>query len=264
MEDRDKLERIMRRVRAALELASEGSGATPDEAAVAAATAQRLMLAYNLELSQVMAETGAKSTYVNEPIAFDKKAGGYLAPLRMLCTVIARANFCDVIVTIRKPTGYIVGEPHNVAAVKEMYARLAAQVLNMANAAWAREPRAERAWRAAGFYGIPLARKSMSWKRTYMFGVAVTINARLAMEQERAKAEAAQGEQVRALIVLKEREIEQAVEQYHGAIESHKSASKYRGQDAFDAGKRDGYAVELGRREKLAAGAPALEAGEGE
>jgi hypothetical protein len=244
-------------------LAEDGSGATPDEAAVAVAKAQAIMLRYNLELAQVQAASGQKSNYTEERVEMGKTIGGYLAPLRHLYTALARANFCDVVIETRQPTGFVIGEPHNVAAVREMFARLSPELLNMANAAWSREWSGERLHRAKGYEGIALARKAMSWKRAYLFGAVATINDRLKAERERAKAEAAQGEQVRALVLVKDTELAEAMERMHPQAKPGKRAT-VRDASAFEAGARDGHGVELGRRGKLAAGAVALEAGEGE
>jgi len=93
------------------------TSSNPNEAASAAAKAQALLAQYNLELSQVEAHGGEASDYGQQDVA----VGGVSRWRKTLMLVLARPNFCAVVSYKGTERVSIVGEPHNLEAVKYLY-----------------------------------------------------------------------------------------------------------------------------------------------
>jgi hypothetical protein len=256
---------IIKRIRALLSLAGEGSGTTPEEAASAMAKAQALCIRYNLELAKVRLADGRAPRYVLERFDFttSKRAGSYIGPLRMLARALMRANYCTGLSARGTGHGYIIGEPHNVEMVRAMFGRLSFGLMLMATAAWERDASGQAFHRAEGFAGGRLASASLSWKRAFLIGAVTAI--RLRVEAERTRAErygvpagegggAASGEEVRALAVVAQTDLDEAVARMLPEAGPPAPAT-YTNGDAFELGARAGAGVDL-------AGRPQLEGGE--
>ncbi len=264
------IETIIRRI-AHLMNRTEARGATPEEAATAAARVQALLLKHNLDMATVQAKTGDKSEYTKDWFRFHpKKAGGYIACWRQLAGAVAGGNFCRVVSVVGTGDGFIVGEQVNVAAVVAMYNRLQDTLERMATQAWLREDSGERLHRDAGIDGVPLARQSMSWKRAYLFGAVRVIDSRLQAERKRAEEQHTQQDgreteagEVRALVVIKDKEVGEALARFFPVVGKARVAGiGYLGADADAAGARDAATVDLHGRASLDGSKPTLEAGD--
>jgi hypothetical protein len=268
---------IMRRVRALLAFADEGSGATPAEAASAAAKAAQLMLRYNLNEAQIRAKKGEKADYLCERFTFAASRGPYIVALRMLASGIARSNFCRLLHSRRTGSGYIIGERANIDVTIEMYTRLHLTLAQMAERAWKTEGAASYTW----LDGARLAGRSISWKRNYLLGAADTIYRRLEQEREAAQesqqatgqtakqtaeqptgqtAEQGQllngpteGAQITALVLVKDAELEAETKRRFPQTKTAKPATiSSRASSAYYSGQRDGASVALHNRQRLA------------
>src|SRR5439155_27189213 len=82
------------------------ASSNPNEAALAAAKAQELLMQHNLTMSQV--ETHGESKYGE---AFVKT--GSRVWRRLLLAVIARNNFCEMVYDAATSQAILIGESHN-------------------------------------------------------------------------------------------------------------------------------------------------------
>lgn len=133
----------MRKVRALLSK-TEAHGASPAEAAAAAALAQELMFKYNLEAADVTDRPA-------DPIAAYTRKESYQERMlwrrdrtwmRRLMSAIARNNFCKSIHHETKDKRWastltLVGKPANIAFCEELFKWLVDELDGMRLAAWA-------------------------------------------------------------------------------------------------------------------------------
>jgi hypothetical protein len=266
-------ENIMRRVRALLAFADEGSGATPAEAASAAAKAAQLMLRYNLSEAHVRARKGEKAEYLCERFTFAPTNGPYIVALRILANAIATSNFCRLLHSNRTGQGYIIGERANIDISTEMYARLNLQLARMAERAWLQEGKTSYPW----LEGARLAGRSISWKRNYLLGAASTISQRLRQEREAAQQSqqtaergnagqsqgsadpqgqllsgATEGAQITALVLVKDAELDAETKRRFPRTKAGKAVSvSGRASEAYFSGMRDGATVSLRNQQRI-------------
>ncbi len=223
-QDRD-LERIVERVRKLLALSTSQN---PHEAALAAAKAQALLFRHNLSLALVEADLepgrGDRSAFINE--RFD--SGGRMHWRRALLGAIARHNFCRGVSYSGTRDVGIVGEPHNVAVVKDLYAFLVREISRLADLGAAGNPDLDPE-------GVP------AWKRSFYLGAARTIARRLAEQRRRDVADIAADPRSTALVVSKDRELEEAFRQHFPEVPPDPRAGKRQGGGARKPRDSDGY-----------------------
>ncbi len=237
-QDRD-LERIVERVRKLLALSTSQN---PHEAALAAAKAQALLFRHNLSMATVEAELarepggGDLSGYVSE--RFD--SGGRMHWRRGLLGAVARHNFCRGVSYNGTREVGIVGEPHNVAVVKHLYAFLVREITRLAGLGAAEQP------------DLP-PEGAPAWKRSFYLGAARTIARRLAEQRRRDVADIADDPRCLALVVSKDRELEEAFRQHFPEARpdpqangrQRQSPRKPRSADGYRAGARAAQRIPL-------------------
>jgi hypothetical protein len=266
----ERLEAIKARIAAALAIAAEGSGATPEEAVNAAAHAARLMLKYNLTEEQIRAAAGQKaSEYERRTVLYTAKgASRYLHAQASLMGVLARYNFCESFRMGKSGEGILVGQSENIDIVIEAYMRLMPQVLKMGQTAYAAY---EAACEARG-YGI-IAQEA-SWRRNHFAGVNSAIYYRLQAEREAAEQSvkandyradgaagvsdedaklltaATEGAQVMALVAIKDAALVEAVARFVPNAGKARNTTVRNG-GAYRQGLRDGERLAIHNRKSV-------------
>lgn len=251
----DRLEAVKAKIAALLALAADGSGATPAEAASAAAMATRLMLKYALAEAEIRKAAGEKVNGEYEMRVVRYSASGvsrYLHAQARLMYVLARHNFCTAFRCGSTGEGKLVGEPEMVDLVIELYMRLMPQLLKMGQEAYV-------AYKAEylddGGRPSQLAQEA-SWRRTHFTAAVATIDNRLARarrEAQEAEDAAGKGEAMTALIVVKDTDLAEASQRFvPNSTKGRRSTLK--DGAAYRAGMRDGARVNLGQSRKAIGG----------
>jgi len=234
-------ETIVERVRKLLAKTVE-RGATPAEAATAAAKAQALMFAYNLELSQVEDKPA-------DPLAAYKREGedyGRMAWrrdrtwMRDLMHAVAVNNFCKLVYysTSNKDYGTrldLIGKPDNIRFCRELFAWLVVQLDSMRLEAWAVYLKVCKADGERPIHGT-------RYRASFYAGAVEVIASRLAAqrrENEQASADS------RALIVITGKELIQATQALAGRLRASRTRRWTADDDARDAGQQAGQRVSI-------------------
>jgi hypothetical protein len=178
-------ESILQRIR---KLAAMTTSSNPNEAAVAAAKMQALLLEYNLTLEQVGGSRSA-ADYVRQDLPVQAAAWR-----QIIMGALARNNFCKAIILKGGKMG-VVGQPHNIEVVEWMYGYVAEQIDRLCEV-----------WAEAEALALGNA-VSRADRNAFRVGAAVTIQQRL--DAERKQAQAGSG-QVQALVVKRDHEAEVA------------------------------------------------------
>ncbi len=215
------LDRVVERVQKLLALSTSQN---PHEAALAAAKAQALLFKHNLSLSLVEAGAARNSQTVYISDRFD--SGGRTNWRRALLAAVARNNFCRGVSYRGSRDVGIVGEPHNIAVVKDLYAFLVREITHLADLGAAGRPASGR-------------ESTRAWKRSFYQGAVVTIEQRLAAQRRR---DATADRASRALVVVKDQELDEAYRQHFPNVQRGRTSARPRSADGFYAG------VEAARR----------------
>lgn len=207
-----------------------------NEAGLAAAKAQELLFKYNLELSEIEAaadssEKKARKTVTKDwdSVASPKNYGRWKVTL---VHRISRYNFCDVILYGRERV-LIVGQPHNIAAVKELYSWIGEQILRFAS---------EACRNYTGFDRIP------TFRRSFLESAANTVCNRLYRQWEASKTAS---ENSTALVIRHEAMVKEYIEEQFPDLRkgrSHRGGSSY---DGHRAGIEAGNKVDIVAKRKL-------------
>lgn len=197
-----------------LKLMAKAKGTnSPEEASTFAARATELMLRYNLEQAEMerLGRVG-RAEYHHKIIgmAWDKWK-------RILAKHVANANFCDAVETQRVANtkiGYdvvidIIGLPDMVEVVEYLWTYLRREIDRLGHKSWKDlDPELQEGTTEA------------KWWRAFCEGATVALGERLAIQQEQAMDTATpQGEEVRALVVVKDAELKTAVAQFYPTLE---------------------------------------------
>jgi hypothetical protein len=273
------LETITKRIRALLDLA-RNDGATPDEAATAAAKAQGLMLRYNIDRARIDAAAGHKAEYINHITSLDVASGPYINPHRQLLANLAAYNFCKQIQWSGSARVALIGEQHNVDLVLTLYHSLAADLSAMAERSWKATQHTDAAWYWDRDKHEYIKHTGITYKAEYYRGAVEAIRTRLykqRCEAEDAKAAEAKAREqqdthdvhdtahtiaeaiesaheVRALVLVKDAELEQAQSRYYPKLgKARAKRTPHRSESAaYGHGRRDGMHADLNAHKRLA------------
>jgi len=212
-------ERIVERIRKLLALATSSNQA---EAEAAAGKAQALLQQYNLERAQVEHAAEAKPLYLRQVVSI----GSRQRWRRTLMDVLADAHFCKALYTPGLPRMDLIGESHNLEVVEYLYTYLVTQLERMATAAY-RQSRSALA--------------AVTWKDAFYLGAVAGLYQRLRQQQE---AFAHSSEQTRALVVVKDTALQEAVQTYYPHVRKA-PAKRLRSADGWSQGVQAGQAVSL-------------------
>lgn len=197
------------------------TSSNPNEAALAAAKAQELLMIHNLTLSQVEAQGEEK--YCE---AFVKT--GSRVWQRLLLTVIARNNFCESIYDPRMKSAVLIGEPHNQEVVIYLHKHLVGQLETM----------------AATAYKLSGTRvHAKSWLDSFYIGAVNSIHERL--EAQKREMEAASNA-CKSLVVVKDKELRAAMYKFCPNIKTA-PAKRIRSSNGYHEGVEAGKRVALNK-----------------
>lgn len=218
---------ILGRIKKLLNLTT-ARGATPEEAASAAAKAQALLFEHNLTMGQVHAHsTEKKEEFQNleQEVKGPKVSHKWK---RVLYRRIALRNFCEVIQNSKNDKGFwIIGKPSNVEVCLYMCETIGDQIHVMGQTSLRSLDYGQRA-----FY------------ISFCYGAIETVTERLDAQKEENIAKAKDAGT--ALMVLSGKEVAQAVKHFFPATgkASHQKVSR---PDGFATGRAAGHHVSLNR-----------------
>jgi uncharacterized protein DUF2786 len=186
-------ERILERIQKLLAL-TEARGATPEEAASAAAKAQSLLFEHNLSMASVErhdTDKGKTEQFANTDFLMNATRFS-VSWHRTLLGGIASANFCKAVFG-QGATAHIIGQTSNVEVVAYLYNYLSREIERLATEGLRRE-------------GVLEHRRR--WKVSFCYGAAMTIRQRLREQKERNSAQSAA---CTALVVVSDADLKRAV-----------------------------------------------------
>lgn len=226
--EQDKVLEAIRRCLALSESSNE------HEAASAAAKAQELLFKYNLFMAQVeaTADSSEKKTKVGEEIysvITPKNQGRWKATL---ISRIARYNFCDL-VFYGKNRVMIIGKPHNILVVQELYLWIVEQMKDIITKA-CRE--------YTGYDRIP------TFRRSFLESAVMTIGNRLYRQWEESQEES---EASTALVVVTGIELADYVAKRFPDLKNARMSRGSGSGDGHQAGREAGERVNLTSQRKL-------------
>lgn len=166
---------------------TEARGATPDEAASAAAKVQELLFAYNLSQADLHDEPEDEIK-----MRLHDVVGPHISRTsrHMLMHVLTKFNFCEAIADTKRHRHILIGKPHNIEVCLYMYEHIGAAIQRMARLA-AKENGGD------GY---------VAYFHAFWRGACHTIGERLATQRERERASSAGN----ALVVQSAGELEAA------------------------------------------------------
>lgn len=167
------LDRILDRITALQDMAQMG---TPEEAANAVALIERLLTKYNLSMARVNARREAGRTseeFVLEHFDIGARTQWLARWRRDLLHGLCQHNFCRSTYTARSPLVHIVGEPHNIRAVTELYKWIEGQIRQLTNTHWAVCP----------LKGVTSQSGERTWRQSFSLGCVATVIARVGLEK---------------------------------------------------------------------------------
>lgn len=181
---------ILNKIKKLLALTEE-RGATPDEAATAAAKVQALLDEYNLSLEDVPTDDPT----VNEVVSVDerlaqKARSPYAKVLAGLLHVIAITNWCRSIYFQSIGGARLYGTKANVQVVRYLYAYLARALMQEAKRT------------------VPPGENAVSWTVSFIEGARHEIYARL---RARRAEQRATGDRTNALVVVNDLRVDERV-----------------------------------------------------
>jgi hypothetical protein len=211
-------ERIMDKIRKLLALSTSSN---PAEAAAASAKAQELVQQYNLELSRIQQE--AKPVYLRQVTDI----GSSLYWRRWLMSVLAQAQFCHSIALNATKTVALIGEQHNIDVVVYLYGYIVAELERLAREAYRTSDRT-----------LAFA----AWRNTFCVGAVSVLKQRFAEQEQRF---VAQAEESRALVVVKDSALQEAVKRLTQGKISTVTSRMQADADAYERGQAAGRTIPL-------------------
>lgn len=237
---------------------AEGEGATPSEAANAAAAAQALMQRHKLDratIEQEQSEGGEPIAAADDPLW---TGGRYVSWVGDLADVLARLNGCRVLVIPAVRNGrvrrharlHLVGRASDMQVVRYLFAYLRREIDRLAKKAVAEAS----------------VRQPRRWARNFRFGAVVAISRRLKEAKQRAteRARDEQGHEATSQALVHLSGHEEALQRW---LAEHSTRTYQEGRRAFDAdglaaGYRQGRAIPLHEGLHDGRPTPALNGGE--
>jgi len=198
------------------------TSSNPNEAALAAAKAQELLMQHNLTMSQVETH-GQESQYCE---AFVKT--GSRVWRRLLLAVIARNNFCEMVYDPRIKSAVLIGEPQNQEVVIYLHSYLIGQL----------EPMAASAYKLSG-----TMMHAKSWLDSFYIGAMESIKHRLETQKREM---AAASNACKSLVIVKDAELKQALYKFYPNTKIG-PAKRIRSSDGLREGREAGRKVALSR-----------------
>ena len=214
------IETILSRVQALMNKTVE-KGCTPEEAAAATALAQNLLFKHNLSLAQAKDHKKADKEAIKNHTTKVQGAKVSHRWRQTLATVVARYNWCSVIVDRESEVFWIIGKPSNVAVAEYLSEVVGDQIHKLG----------QKACDSRSFY--------MSFCR----GAIATIDRRLRAQQE-ANIHAAAGST--ALVVQSEKELEEAVKNFFPKLKDAR-ATRVTNSAGYLAGKKAGESISMNK-----------------
>lgn len=260
---------ILKKIRALMKKTVE-NGCTQAEAETAAATVQRLMLRYNLNMQHIADAGGEREQYERFPITLNCPNGHYVRNHGALIFVIAHAHFCEVVRYNNSNRCIIIGQRSNAEIVRELYQSLSSAALSISEVEYLKYRRRD------AIYSDTHPLNRLTWRRDFLLGFSGGLAERF--ERERKAAEqhgmsstasdsdndtedadasgrrdllpAADASEVRALVLVKDAELGKAVAQFFPAVKKSRPVT-YRSDAARRAGRDASARVDIHRNPKL-------------
>lgn len=213
------METILKRIQKLLALTVE-RGATPEEAASAAAKAQALLFEHNLSMAQVegLGDGATDKVEVQEHELCNIKAWR-----KHLANTIALHNFCHLIDLHRRRVA-IIGKPSNIEIVLYLDKVIGRQINTLAHRAKVE------------------ANASTSYYTSFCYGAVCTIRERLDEQREKDMEQAGST----ALVVQSKHEIARVVKEAFPKL-SHTSMPRTSDDDAFMRGVEAGKTIHFSK-----------------
>lgn len=232
-----ELDSILAKIKKLLNLTVD-RGATPDEAASAAAKAQALLFEHNLSMSQVNTHElpNGKAEEI-ENIEMEIEGGsGAIRWKRSLLHAIARHNFCRAVSLTGTSDVSVIGKRSNVVVVEYMSEYLEKEISRLATNA------------AKDIVG-----SKVSFVSSFSIGAVVTIAERLKrQEEESGRANAAST----ALVVQTKDALDKALKRFFPHTRMSRG-SRISHAEGFEAGKKAGRSIGLHKAVRHGASAQA-------
>ena len=198
------------------------TSSNPNEAALAAARAQELLMKHNLTMSQVETH-GQESQYCEAFVNTGSRVWR-----RMLLVVIARNNFCEMVYDTATSQAILIGEAHNQEVVTYLHQYLIGQL----------EPMAATAYKLSGS-----TIHAKSWLDSFYVGAVESINKRLETQKNEM---AAASNACKSLVVVKDAELKQALYKFYPNTKIG-AAKRIRSSDGLREGREAGRRVALSK-----------------
>jgi hypothetical protein len=217
---------LLSRIKKLLALTVE-RGATPEEAATAAAKAQEILFEHNLTMSQVEAATEGSSTegITQTTVTFTASNKRSLRWRRRLHSYIADHYFCDTVYFSSRPSTIVfIGKPSNVEVCVYMAQMIGDQIHKLGL----------KEYNAANANGS----NPTSTYTAYCLGAVMTVNERMAAQTRK---QAATGN---ALMVVNTKQLAEAMAKFFPKLGKTRRTRIADGA-AFQRGRKDGHSVRL-------------------
>lgn len=209
---------------------TEARGATPEEAATAAAKAQALLFEHNLTMAQVESAKGPEAGESIDKHIYDMMEGkdSSMQWRKVLLHIVTKYNFCKMISNLdglHRRTA-IVGKKSNVEVAIFIYEHLQREIHTMAKA----------------YQKLQTQNKSIFYT-SFCAGAIVTMKERLKAQQETQMAANAQSN---ALVVVAGQQVARVFEQHFPHVAKGRGVTPRRA-DGFELGKREAHGISLNR-----------------
>lgn len=201
----------------------------PHEAALALSRVHELLLKHNLTMADIQAKD-EKPSYI-QSLSGKVITGDWR---KKLIHAIAKAFFCKAIAIRRAGVSRIllIGEKENVDVVWEMYSFVEKQLSLWANRDF------KRYKDEVGFRAI----HGKMWKANYFAGANYEIYQRLNESQQKFESE---GENCKALVLVKEKDLQEAVEKAFPDLRKNYYQKAWKSSDGLEEGRKAGQEVQL-------------------
>lgn len=237
MSEQDK---IIDRIKKLLRLADVKRGATPEEAANAAAKAQALLFEHNLSMASLGDLGKEERPEEIEQQNADLSNATYQTVKwhRALVFAISKPLFCRVVCWSGEQRVSIIGKPSNIQVVNYLYFYLSTEIEKMATAyqrVWRLKERREK-------YNNISPNESAKHKISFAMGCVMTIKQKL---EEMYAQQVRASEDSHALVVISDQALNDAVHKFHGKTRPMPSRDVY--HQSLQAGAEAGKSISIHR-----------------
>lgn len=196
-------------------------GATPAEAATAAAKVQALLDDHNLALEDAPTQPSDAAINAEDVVLTDSRRSPYNTAYSGLLYVLAKWNWCRAVYT-RDGKSRLFGKKANIEVVRYLYVYLLRVLSN----------EAERTYRLhLAQRGAYAAKSLVTWKVSFLLGACAEINRRLECQRI---IQQASGSRCNALLVVNDQLVEQRVREEFPRLET--TTSRCRSVGGWQAG----------------------------